>query len=402
MKISRIALLFVSFICTSAVGQVNPTLAPVVCQLPGMDKVMVQKGLVYKTLNDTTLSFDIYYPPGFDRKSELPLVIFNNGVGGNELPTWRVYQDWAKLVALNGMIAINHQSRRGKTLKDSEDLIDYLQQHAAELKLDKNRFAIWACSANVGAGMPLAMQPTRKYIRALVMYYGAGWRPEDNVVKRQDLEIQVVRAGLDFYTLNKSIETFMLNALTNDAHIEFINYPEGQHAFDVVDDTPRSKMIIKQTLDFLKQKLSKEYPVNENFVLTNNLLWHMVVEEKRTEEAITEFKKAMTKYSQMKNHSYFFNHIIDERNLNQMGYQLLQANRTEEAIKILTANQEAFSHSPNVYDALGDAFEKAGDKSRAVANSKIALEKLENATNLQPQTKEAIRKSAEAKIKRLQ
>jgi tetratricopeptide (TPR) repeat protein len=382
-------------------NSVDPTIAPLALQLPGMDKVVIQKGIVYKTLQDTTLNFDIYYPPGFDKKSELPLVIFNNGVGGNEVPTWRVYQDWAKLVALNGMIAINHQSRRGKTLKDSEDLVDYLEQHASELKIDKNRFGVWACSGNVGVGMPLAMQPNRKYIRALVMYYGAGWKPEDNIIKRQDLEIQVVRAGLDFYDLNKNLESFMLNALKTDAHVEFINYPEGQHAFDVLDNTPRTKMITQQTIDFLKQKLSKTYPVNDNFVLTNIGLWNMVMEEKRTDEAIAEFKKAIAKYSKMPNHSPWFNHVMDERNLNQMGYRLLDADRTDEAIRIFKANQEAFPESANVYDGLGDAYEKAGDKEKAIVNAKLALEKLEQ-TNIQPQRKEAIRTSAEAKLKRLQ
>lgn len=402
MKMLRIIHVLLYVTCTSLFAQVNPTVAPLVYQMPGMDKVTIQKGLVYKTLKDTTLTFDIYYPPEFDKKSDLPLVIFNNGVGGDEVPTWRVYQDWAKLVSLNGMIAVNHQSRRGKTPKDSEDLIDYLQKHAAELKLDKNRFAIWACSGNVGAGMPIAMQPARRYIRALVMYYGAGWRPEDNVVKRQDLEIQIVRAGLDFYNLNKGIEAFMLNALTNDAHIEFINYPEGQHAFDVLDDTPRSRMIIQQTLNFLKQKLSKDYPVNENFVLTNSLLWHMILEEKKVDNALAEFEKAIARYRIMPSHSPRYNHVMDERNLNQLGYQLMQENRTEDALKVLTANQKAFPESPNTYDALGDVYEKLGNKERAVQNARIALEKLEKATNIQKEAKDAIRSSAQEKINRLQ
>jgi tetratricopeptide (TPR) repeat protein len=261
--------------------------------------------------------------------------------------------------------------------------------------------AIWACSGNVGAGMPLAMQSHRKYIRALVVYYGGGWRPEDNVIRRQDLDILFVRAGLDFYNLNINMETLMKSALETDAHVEFIDYPEGQHAFDVFDDTPRTKEIIKQTVDFMKRKLAKDYKPNDSFVLTNRMMWHMIVGEKRTDEALIEFKKAVTKYRAM-NHSPWFNHVIDERNLNQMGYSLMEANRLDDAIKVLAANQETFPESANVYDALGDAYEKAGDKSKAIANSKLALEKLNNATNMQPQTKQAIKESAEAKIKRLQ
>lgn len=402
MKITKILLFcFVNAIISSTHAQPDPTKAPLVLQIPGMEKVEIKKGLVYKTINDTTLTFDIYYPPSFNKKAKLPLVVFVNGVGGDGPPSWRVYQDWAKHVALRKMIAINYKSRPGKTLNESEALIGYLQQHADELNVDKNRLGLWSCSANVGVGLPLAMQTNRKYIRALVMYYGAGWTPEDNVIKRQDLEIQLVRAGLDFYNLNKNIESLMQNALKEDAHLEYINYPEGQHAFDVLDDTPRSKMIIQQTLDFLSQKLSKDYPVHEEFVLTNNTLWSMVKEEKKTDEAIREFKKAMIKYGKMPNHTFRYNHIIDERNLNQMGYELLEDNRIEDAIKIFTANQEAFPESPNVYDALGDAYEKAGDKSKAMANSKLALEKLEKASDLHPQMREAIRTSAQEKLNRL-
>jgi tetratricopeptide (TPR) repeat protein len=298
------------------------------------------------------------------------------------------------------MIAINHQARRGKTLKDSEDLLDHIRSNASTLNIDSDRIAIWACSGNVGAGMPLAMQLNRKYIRSLVMYYGAGWQDADNIIKRQDLEILVVRAGLDFYNLNKSIETFMRSAFESDAHVEFINYPEGQHAFDVVDDTPRTCEIILQTVDFLKRTLSKAHPAAESFVLTNRMLWHMILDEKKTSAALAEFDKAIAKYRAMPSHSPWFNHVIDERNLNQLGYELLQADRVDEAIQVFTANQTAFPDSPNVYDALGDAYEKKGDRSKAVTNSLRALEKLEKA-ELPAQYKEAIRNSADGKIKRL-
>jgi dienelactone hydrolase len=396
---------FLIFACalfgTRAMAQFDVTRLPVVYQLPGMDKVIAKKGIVFKTVNDTTLNFDIYYPPDFKRNSDLPVVVFHNGVGINELPGWRAYTDWAKLVAVNGMIAVNHQSRPGKTLNDGGDLITYLEQHAPELKIDKNRIGVWACSANVTTGLPLAMQPERKNIRALVVYYGAGQRQDPDVVQRQELDVLVVRAGLDFYNLNTAIERLVQSALLKDAHFQLINYPEGQHAFDVLDDTPQSKDIVRQTLDFLKTKLSKDYPAHDNFVLTNRVLWKMIVDDKKTDEALAEFKKAIAKYSTMKNHTPFFNHVYDERNLNQMGYQLLEADRTAEAIKVFLANQQAFPESPNVYDGLADGYEKAGDKIKAVTNSKIALEKLENA-NLPPQAKQAIRESAEAKIKRLQ
>jgi dienelactone hydrolase len=388
------------FFFSSSFSQIDPFKAPVVYQADGMDKVAIQKGIPFKTINDTTLAFDVYYPPAFDKKSNLPVVVFNNGVGNDQLPNWRVYQDWAKLVAVNGMVAINHQARGGKSLVDTGDLIDYLRTNGAKHNIDGENIALWSCSANVTVAMPLAMQRNRKNIRALVMYYGAGAQDADNVVKRQDLEILLVRAGLDFHNLNKNIEKFMRSALQQDAHVEFINYPEGQHAFDVVDNTQRSKEIILQTIEFLKRTLAKEHVTPESFVLTNEVLWNMIMHEKKTAEALTEFKKAIAKYRATPGHTPFFNHIIDERNLNQVGYDLIEAKRNEDAILVFQANQEAFPDSPNVYDALGDAYEKAGDNTKALANARLALEKLEKA-ELPAQYKQAIRESADGKIKRL-
>jgi enterochelin esterase-like enzyme len=84
-------LLFVSPLCISA--QVPITERPLVYQVPGMGKVQVKKNVIYKTVSDTSLSLDIYYPPGFNNRSQLPVVIFNNGVGSLDLLNWRAYTD---------------------------------------------------------------------------------------------------------------------------------------------------------------------------------------------------------------------------------------------------------------------------------------------------------------------
>ena len=366
---------------------------------PAMDKVVVEEGKKFRTVNDTTLLFDIYYPPGFDKKQELPVVVFVNGIGSLELYRWKIYQDWAKLIAANGMIAINYQDRRNRAMEDSEYLLDYLASNSHELSIDKERIGLWSCSANVGTGLPLAMKESRRSVKALVVYYGSAQSPPNTRPSyRQDLEIQIVRSGLDFYNLNVGIENFVKTALLEDLHFEYINYPEGQHAFDAFDDTPRSREIILQTVDFLKRVLSKDHPVPAKNVLTNSRLWSMIITENKVDEALKEWNDAMVMYRKMPGHSPWYNHIIDERNLNQAGYQLLQAGRTNEALKVFMANQEQFPASANAYDAIADAYEKAGDKVKAVSYSRKAIEKIT------PDTRGGaeIRKSAEDKIKRLQ
>src|SRR6187402_2371325 len=79
---------------------------PTVYQLPEMNKVIVKQNIVFKKENDTSLMLDIYYPPSFNFKTRLPVIIFNNGVGSMTIPQWRVYKDWAKLMAAKGFIAV--------------------------------------------------------------------------------------------------------------------------------------------------------------------------------------------------------------------------------------------------------------------------------------------------------
>jgi acetyl esterase/lipase len=67
----------------------------------------------------------------------------------------------------------------------------------------------------------------------------------------------LVRAGKDGLP-NKTIDHFLNEAVKSNAKITFINYPEGQHDFDILDDTEESRLIIRQTVDFLTAHLDVE------------------------------------------------------------------------------------------------------------------------------------------------
>jgi tetratricopeptide (TPR) repeat protein len=391
--------LYFSFIllANSLTAQFNPLTNSLVYQVPEMEKVAIQKGILYKTVHpDTALKFDIYYPPEFDKKKNLPAVIFYNGVGSLELPEWQIYKDWARLMAANGMIAVTHQSRMGKSQVDLEDLWTHLRQ-STDLKIEKDNMGMWVCSANTRTGWPAANDPKNDFIKALSIYYGV-LLPQDLIVKRKDLEILLVRAGLDAHSINSGMEELMISALRSDAHVEFINYPEGQHAFDGVDNTARSKEIILQTVDFFKRNLLGDNTEPASPLITNRQLWQAVLVDSKTDEAIDQFRMAYAVHRKKPVQIPIFNQLLNENNLNGLGYQLLQSGRVEDAIKIFKVNAEFFSNSPNTYDALGDAYEKKGDKANTLINAKLAIEKLEKATNLPAQFASAIRTSAQNKI----
>jgi tetratricopeptide (TPR) repeat protein len=63
-----------------------------------------------------------------------------------------------------------------------------------------------------------------------------------------------------------------------------------------------------------------------------------------------------------------------EMELNRVGYQLLQGKKAADAIEIFKLNVEMFPQSANVYDSLGEAYMKNGDKDLAIANYKKSLE----------------------------
>lgn len=65
---------------------------------------------------------------------------------------------------------------------------------------------------------------------------------------------------------------------------------------------------------------------------------------------------------------------FDEKELNDLGYQLLHAKKLEDAIRIFQLNVEAYPQSSNVYDSLGEAYMNVGDKPLAIASYQKSLQ----------------------------
>ena len=64
---------------------------------------------------------------------------------------------------------------------------------------------------------------------------------------------------------------------------------------------------------------------------------------------------------------------ISESALNFLGYSLLRKQQVNEAIEVLKLNVEAYPQSSNVYDSLGEAYLRSGDKEKAIENYEKAL-----------------------------
>ncbi|WP_369409697.1 tetratricopeptide repeat protein [Mucilaginibacter lacusdianchii] len=84
------------------------------------------------------------------------------------------------------------------------------------------------------------------------------------------------------------------------------------------------------------------------------------------EQVLAIYKELKTKQPQ----DYNFD---DESALNDIGYLLMGKNKIDDAITIFEYNTHLFPQSGNVYDSLGEAYYKQGNKAKALVNYKQSL-----------------------------
>ena len=63
---------------------------------------------------------------------------------------------------------------------------------------------------------------------------------------------------------------------------------------------------------------------------------------------------------------------------------------------------ESYPESPNAYESLSEAYEVLGNKTEAIQNAKLCLQKLPAATGMNENFKQRIKQGAEERIKRLE
>ena len=71
-----------------------------------------------------------------------------------------------------------------------------------------------------------------------------------------DTPLFITRAGKDETPgLNADLDAFTARALAENKPITLVNYPDAPHAFDLSLDTPETRRILQQGLDFLRANL---------------------------------------------------------------------------------------------------------------------------------------------------
>lgn len=256
----------------------------IVYTVPAMEKVLVQKDLVYKQVGGTELKLDIYSPPFAQQHKPLPAIIF---IHGGYLPAnlltkpkeWGIYNSYGQLAATSGFIAVtfNYRYYGWQSLVDAQndiiDLISYVRGNAEKFGIDKARLNLWAFSGG-GPFLTQALKETPPYIRTIVSYYATldlqhlrkeipnditddqlkTYSPISHLNNKQKRipPIFIARAGLDSPSINTAVDRFIQEAFSNNITIDLSTHPEGRHGFDIYNNDERSREIIKRTIEFIQ------------------------------------------------------------------------------------------------------------------------------------------------------
>lgn len=255
----------------------------IVYEVPGMNRVVVKRDLVYR--QDGNLLMNVYVPHGLNRSTRKPAVFFvHGGPIPVEMPaptTWGIFQSYGELAAASGVIGVtfNHRLHSmndyGKSQDDIASALQYVRKHADELNVDADRLGYWVFSGG-GPQLSWVLRERPAHIRAAAAFYALldlrhATPPNASAetlaamqalsptsyLKNQSthLPLFIARAGLDSEMINKGIDTFVQEAIATNAAIDFMNHPQGHHAFDGLDDNERTREIIGRAIAFFQLHL---------------------------------------------------------------------------------------------------------------------------------------------------
>jgi acetyl esterase/lipase len=250
---------------------------PVVLELPGMDAVSIERNVPYGSAGPRR-RLDVYRPPGTATPA-LPAVLFVTGyadsgaakVFGCRLMDMAAYVCWARLVACMGLVGILYENE--EPAADARAVLNHVRTSAKSLGIDAQRLGLWSCSGNAPNALGLIADNPDLACAALVYGYttdfdghrdvaaahaqfGFACPPSLELTALRRTTLLLVRAGRDEAPgLNAALDRFVPRALEANVPLTLVNYPEGPHAFDIVDPSSGSRAAIRQILAFLRARL---------------------------------------------------------------------------------------------------------------------------------------------------
>ncbi|MGZ2369332.1 serine hydrolase [Ancylomarina sp. YFZ004] len=184
-------------------------------------------------------------------------------------------------------------------------------------------------------------------------YYAYGWSVGPQQVGSGEDSVYTISHGGGINGFNT-----IINRIPEDKHlVVLLNNTGGTNLGDM--NKAITAILYEKAYDMPKKSLAKFL---RKLILDKNL---------KTGLSWYETNKSSNTYA------------LKENEMNQLGYQFLQMDKTEAAIAIFKMNVEGFPKSSNAYDSLGEAYMKAGNKELAIKNYKKSVE-------LNPNNKNAV------------
>jgi hypothetical protein len=251
-------------------------------RVPGLENVRVRAELEYASGDAGALVFDLY-PPLHAPDVPPPVVVIAAGypdpgfktVFGCRFKDAGFVTSWARLLAASGVAAITYANEQPE--RDLRRLLAHVRANGAALGLDASRIGLWASSGNAPVALAELLHdaPTRIVCAALLYPLTLDLDGGTGVAKAarrfgfanacagrsvadlaRDLPLLLVRAGRDeFEGLNEALDRFFARALAANLPVALANHPEGVHAFELSDASPRSVLLVEQVLAFLRGHL---------------------------------------------------------------------------------------------------------------------------------------------------
>lgn len=229
-------------------------------------KVGVVKNLNYSIDKNEFTTLDIYAPTTNKPIAGFPVVLLiHGGPVSPGIPVkpkdWKVYINYGKLVACNGVavVTVNHRVFDSENISQSRNdllsAINFIKKNAVKYKLDSNSIALWMFSMG-GRHFDYFANKNDSSIKAMISSYGTLTQEKnasDSVAYRPAQLI--VRCGLDKPELLAATDSYISKAIQMNYPVEIINHSSGVHAFDIFQNSGETINIIDKAIYFLRERL---------------------------------------------------------------------------------------------------------------------------------------------------
>ncbi|MDP9795519.1 acetyl esterase/lipase [Catenuloplanes nepalensis] len=212
------------------------------------------------------------YLPGAD--GPRPAIVF---VHGGPIPPemrpsprhWPVFRGYGALAASRGVVGavVDHPLRTPADYPVAAEAIDAaIEAIRADPRVDGERVAVWYFS---GGGMLSAalLRGPAAWLRCLALSYpllepfpgmevDPAFRPAGAVASAGDLPIVLTRAGREHPFIAGTVAAFVAAAEAAGADLRIVDTPNGQHSFDLLDDTDESRTAIDAAITAVVARLT--------------------------------------------------------------------------------------------------------------------------------------------------